>query len=155
MKRTCMALVLAVGLVFTVLAASEEAPSKADRFASMFAERLRNAEIEVTEEEEQALRNAHPVLLRLLDSDYASRLILPDFWKIVRQEDPEEVEWEEARTLILSGKVTDAFISHAETVGLLTKDGRRYHTKPPDRAEYNRTIKEADPKGVFIRRWME
>ncbi len=155
MRRTCIALALAVGLVFTVLAASEEGPSKADRFTSEFVRRLRNAGIEVSEEEEQALRNAHPVFLRLLDSDYASRLILPDFWNIVRQEEPQEIEWQEARTLILSGKVTDAGTSHAGTVGLLTKDGKRYHTKPTEPAEYNRTIKEADPRGVFIRRWME
>ncbi len=123
-----------------------EDPSPAERFADMVVSIL-TVKTELPDNTRNILVKAHPVLLKVTDSPN-----LPDrFWSYVRTGQPlTEIPWDEARKLVLGGKVTFCGQTHAGHVSLQTRDGKRFSTTEPKIDAVIKRAREVDPKGVFI-----
>jgi hypothetical protein len=145
-KRIATATVFVAISIIVSLAWAERAPSHADQFVNGFVKWMGIRRMQVTVQEQRALRDAHPVLLRAADDEYLPML----FWETVRQAPSEKIEWAKARQLIQKGKVAHIFLPHGPDVSLTTRDGRKYSTREPRAGLAAEALREVDPKGVFV-----
>ena len=68
----------------------------------------------------------------------------------VNQSKPETIVWDEAKQLILKGRVFTGMQTHSNHVSLVTLSGEQYNTKQPRIDEVFRIARIVDPKGVFV-----
>jgi len=106
-------------------------------------ESMRPRHIRITTAEKQALRELHPLLLRIADDSS----LRESFWAAMRQAPLEEINAVRARDIILKGMMRFVFESHDHGSYCTGRDGRRYHVKSGNLA---RLVQEVDPKGVFV-----
>ncbi len=151
MKKFLMPLAFIFAFAAISLQSFGQTPSRVDGFVHEFFRLIGAKEREITEQEKDALRNVHPILLRAADHEVVPQF----FWSIVRQAEPKSISWDEARNLIVKGKVVGASQLHSLDVYLVARDGRKYKTKGPRGDEVHKAIREVDPKGVFISYAME
>jgi len=123
-----------------------EEPSPAERFANMVVSILA-AKTELPDDTRDVLVRAHPILLKVTDNPN----LADGFWSYVREGQPAaKISWDEARNLILGGKVRFCGQTHALHVSLQMRDGRGFYTTEPKIDDVIKLAREVDPKGVFI-----
>ena len=149
MKGILIALSCAIATVsFAVTRpVQDDATPPVDRFIDVFSRRLEAHGRDVTADEKQALREVFPLLIRASEDKY----LRSRFWRIVKQSEPKRIEWEEARRLILKGKICTSLQTHSKLVGIIAFSGEEYTTEEPEIDAVLRVIRTVDPKGVFIR----
>ena len=146
MKTRLCAITLTIVVAAVILAAPHKATDRADKFLAEFLSRMRIKKVAVSEEQKEALRIAHPLLLTAADDEWVPML----FWQMVRQGDRKQIEWSEAKALILKGKIRHVLQSHSLDVDLVDRQGRTYTTKEPTIDEVLHVVKTVDPKKLFI-----
>jgi hypothetical protein len=124
----------------------EEVNWQAEAFVDGVSLLMKQDGAELSKEEQEALRKAYPVLLRIADHEVPAKYL----WKLARFGEPKEIDWEAARKLILSGKVMSATQKGSLVVVLIGRHGRRYKTEQPKIDVVFEVMKEVDPKGVFM-----
>ena len=121
-------------------------PADRSEFVNLMAAQLERRRINITERQEEALWDAHPVLLIACKDEVLSQY----FWAMVRNPTQEKTGWEKARQMILRGQVMSVSQAHSLRVGLTTRDGRIHTTEERKIDDVRRLVREVDPKGVLI-----
>ena len=146
MKKMLL-VILSACLIACVAFAVPPAKTSSDQFVDQFVGWLKGNKVDMSEREKEALRDTHRLLLAAsekgIDPTY--------FWLIVRNSLSQEIEWEKAKQMILSGQVMSVSQSHSRVVGLSMRDGRTYSTQEPKLDDVLPIVREVDPKGVFMR----
>lgn len=119
----------------------------AERFADSFATWMQHKKVKVTDQDTQAARHLHPILLTASADDHFVRF---GFWRMVRDPSPSDLEWEAAERLIRAGKIGSIKQTHSLRVYLVTWSGESYVTREPKIDQVWHLVKEIDPSGVFI-----
>lgn len=112
---------------------------------------LRLAGVQVTNEELSALNVIKSVLVKASDNDYFHT----QFWASLRDGEIEEVSWNEAKKMILSGRIVKIQQSHSREVVLTAKNGKVFSSISPNLDDVFAVIDQVDPKGVFILVYVE
>lgn len=124
----------------------EPQPSDADRFVEQFSRRMEIIKMPLSDEQKEALRTVHPLLVFVADHEY----IRMSFWEMVRQNPTTKIEWAEAKKLVQQGLVSLASQAHSRQVSLMTRDGHTFTTMEPQMDDILRLVQEVDPKMLFI-----
>jgi hypothetical protein len=141
--------ILAVCIVLLALSAGsasgapDDSLTVAEKFVEHFADTLERKQVQVTEQQRDALLEIHPLLLA-----WANSTLVEAFWGLVRFYEATEIDEERAEELIRKGKIRSIMWFHS--LALLDEiNGRRYSYKGP-RRDLERAVEEVDPTGVFI-----
>ena len=136
---------LVVLLVASTVYAEDSAQPQADKFVGYYLARYDRAEQPTTEEQKNALRAAHPLLVPIAtDRDFREY-----FWLNVRGE-KRDIDWDAAAQMIRRGEIRQVSQNHDLSVMLVTYDGTLLKSKAPTISDSHRVISEVDPKHVFI-----
>lgn len=136
---------IAMLLLLAPLAISGETP-EADRFVKELSRHLRRKEIDISEQEREHLRHAHKVLLRVAQNEY----LRESFWRTVRSERSEALEWAQLEKMIRAGRIRTVDRSHTGDVTALAADGKTFVSKVERLADVSEVMKQVDPFGVFM-----
>ena len=148
MKRTIAVLtgIIVVVSLATYSRGEQDARSAGDEFINRFSRLMKARKQEVTSEQKRALRVAHPLLLVASKDDFCRKY----FWHAVNPTTDRKIEWQEAKQLILKGKIISVSQTHSLRVDLMGQDGQQYTTKESKIDEVLHVVKEVDPKMVFM-----
>jgi hypothetical protein len=120
-------------------------------FVKRFLEELNRRKVQVTDGQRDALWEVHPLLVLAAEDKTLSRW----FWFMLRHTTREAIEWEKAKQMILKGEVVSVSTTHTLDHTLMTRDGRFWTSKAPERGILSQVMAEVDPKKVFIERTTE
>jgi hypothetical protein len=146
MKKAVLVLVLLALVSVAVFAETDKKPLPSDRLVDHLSHCLALKKQEMTAEQEEALRLVHPLLLDAAKHHYYRKYL----WEAVDTSEEKEIEWEEAKRMILKGRVVNVGQTHSRNVQIVGTDGRRYRTIEPRIDDVLYLTKEVDPKGLFI-----
>jgi hypothetical protein len=146
MKKTALVLILLVLISVVVFAETDKKPLPSDRLVAHLSHCLARQKQEMTAEQEEALRLVHPLLLVAAKHHYYRKYL----WEAVDTTEEKEIEWEEAKSMILKGLVVNVGQTHSRNVQLVGTDGRRYRSIEPRIDDVLYLAREVDPKGLFI-----
>lgn len=117
---------------------AQSSASPEEQFAEEFSVALSTNKHIVSDEQMQALRMVQPLLAIAVKSDFMRRW----FWHIVLPEaKQEEIAWDEAKQLVMEGKVIFVMQSHNLVVSMSLSDGRDVFTREPKIDEIDKVIK--------------
>jgi hypothetical protein len=146
MKKVALAMGLLALVSVAVFAETGKEPSPSDGLVAHLSYCLAGQKQEMTAEQEKALRLVHPLLAIAAEKDRCRK----GFWKAAATSEVTEIEWEDAKRMILEGRVVQVFQAHSKYVRLLGTDGRTYRSTEPRLDDVLHLTKEVDPKSVFI-----
>jgi hypothetical protein len=102
---------------------------------------------EFTQGELDALEAAYPALAKMADHD----VVVDRFWELIRDEESEKIDWEQAKKLILAGKIKSVSQSHSLEIYMIGLNGQVYLSKEDRIDEVRHLIGQVDPKSVFVK----
>ena len=105
-----------------------------------------NFGITLSAEEADVLTKAQPILERLSDNHYFVR----QFWGTLRNYESTTIPWNDAKEMIMRGRVRKVMQSHSLIVTIEEDNGQVYTTTENTIDEVHQLINEVDPRGVFI-----
>ncbi len=140
-KLYALLIILAASAVY----AEDLAQPQADRFVGYYLASYDRAEQPITEEQKDALRAAHPLLLPIA----TNRMARDFFWLNVRGE-KRDIDWDAAAQMIRRGEIRQVSQNHDLSVALVTYDGALLKSKAPTISDSYKVISEVDPSHVFI-----
>ena len=136
---------LVIILAASTVYAEDLAQPQADKFVGYYLARYERAEQTITEEQKDALRAAHPLLVPIA----TDRMARDFFWLNVRGE-KKTIDWDAAVQMIRRGEIRQVSQNHDLSVALVSYDGTLLKSKAPSISDSYKVISEVDPNHVFI-----
>ena len=136
---------LLIILIASSVYAEDLAQTQADMFVGYYLARYDSAEHPIAEEQKDALRAAHPLLVPIA----TDREFRDFFWLNVRGE-KRDIDWDAAAQMIRRGEIRQVSQNHDLTVALVTYDGALLKSKAPTISDSYKVISEVDTSHVFI-----
>ena len=136
---------LVIILAASTVYAEDLAQPQADKFVGYYLARYDRAEQPITEEQKDALRAAHPLLVPIA----TDRMARDFFWLNVRGE-KKTIDWDAAVQMIRRGEIRQVSQNHDLSVALVSYDGTLLKSKAPSISDSYKVISEVDPNHVFI-----